>query len=201
MARRSDHTRDELTKLILDAAFDLVNKSGYTQVSTRKIAAAIGYTVGTLYNVFTNLDDIFIHVNARIIDSLLSNLKVVVAQEPEAKKCLYLLANEYLKFSKQDYNLWNVLFEYRFSDNQVLPNWYTAKIAELFSVLEEVITRVINNSTQEEEIKDITAIIWAGIHGICSLGTKGKLARIKLESPELLAKKFIDNVIYNLSNK
>ncbi|AIF81251.1 TetR family transcriptional regulator [endosymbiont of Acanthamoeba sp. UWC8] len=197
MARRSDHTRDELTKLILDSAFNLVSKSGYTQVSTRKIAAEIGYTVGTLYNVFTNLDDIFIHVNARIIDMLLNRLKAVIDQEAVPEKSIYLLAEEYLKFSREDYNLWNILFEYRFSNKQILPNWYTNKIAELFDLLEGVISDIASNKTSD--IKSTTAIIWAGIHGICSLGTKGKLARIKLDNPEVLVKQFINGVIANLN--
>ncbi len=199
MARRSDHTRDELTKLILDAAFDLVNEGGYNQVSTRKIAADIGYTVGTLYNVFTNLDDIFIHVNAKIIDIILHKLKAVIKPKVPAEKNIYLLAEEYLKFSKENYNLWNILFEYRFADQMVLPNWYTAKVEELFTVLEDVIKELIKGDSQE--IKSTTAVIWGGIHGICSLATKGKLSRVRLDDPEKLIKQFIDSVITSLNRK
>ena len=44
MARRSDHTRDELRRMALDAARAIVEEDGLRGLSTRRLAKAIGYT-------------------------------------------------------------------------------------------------------------------------------------------------------------
>ena len=48
-------------------------------MSARKVATAIGYTVGTLYLVFENIDDLILNVNARTLDRLHSRMSAVRA--------------------------------------------------------------------------------------------------------------------------
>ncbi|MCZ6887392.1 MAG: TetR family transcriptional regulator [Gammaproteobacteria bacterium] len=48
MARRSDHTREELRALINDATSGLVGERGPEGVTARLIAERIGYAAGTL---------------------------------------------------------------------------------------------------------------------------------------------------------
>ncbi len=68
MARRSDHTREELTELAIDAATALIEAEGFANFSARQVAAKIGYTVGTLYNVFGSYDRLLFHVHERPLD-------------------------------------------------------------------------------------------------------------------------------------
>ena len=67
MARRSDHTREELTELAIDAALALIEADGFAQFSARQVAAKIGYTVGTLYNVFGSYDSLLLHVQSQAL--------------------------------------------------------------------------------------------------------------------------------------
>ena len=70
MARRNDHSREELYQLALGAARDIAEAEGLRGLTARRIAAEIGYSVGTLYNVFVNLDDLIIHLNGSTLDQL-----------------------------------------------------------------------------------------------------------------------------------
>ena len=63
MGRRNEHSRAELREIALQAAEHLVAEGGLAALSTRKVAAHIGYTVGSLYLVFHNLDDLIIQMN------------------------------------------------------------------------------------------------------------------------------------------
>ena len=56
MARRTDHSREELEALIVKVSRNIISEQGLSQLSTRKIAAEIGYSPGTIYNVFSDLD-------------------------------------------------------------------------------------------------------------------------------------------------
>ncbi|MEL7049187.1 MAG: helix-turn-helix domain-containing protein, partial [Pseudomonadota bacterium] len=74
MARRTDHTREELHALILDAAEKLIIEGGIDAFSTRAIAREIGYTSGTLYQYFSDSQDILLHINARTMHGLIEQL-------------------------------------------------------------------------------------------------------------------------------
>ena len=80
MARRSDHSREELREMALSAAEQIVVEQGYEGLSARKVASAIGYTVGTLYLVFENIDDLILNINARTLDRLHAKMTASQAQ-------------------------------------------------------------------------------------------------------------------------
>lgn len=63
MARRPDHSRDELYALAMNAARGIVERDGIRGLTARNIATAIGYSPGTLYNLFDNLDDLALQIN------------------------------------------------------------------------------------------------------------------------------------------
>ena len=70
MGRRSDHSREDLRVLTLEAARRLLCAHGLEGLTARRVAAEIGYTPGTLYNIFENLDDLILHVTAGALDGL-----------------------------------------------------------------------------------------------------------------------------------
>ncbi len=191
MGRRGDHSFEELSKMILDAAYDILEKEGYSKLSTRKIAAQIGYTVGTLYNVFQNLDDIFVHLNGRTLDKLIQHLNAAVANDSKESK-VKVLAQAYIDFSRQNFNLWSTLFDYRFSENHQVPKWYNEKINSLYGVVEKSI-RPLLSVKHQDQTKEIITVLWSGIHGICILSIKGKLDRTGVESASVLVDHFLNN--------
>ena len=70
MARRSDHTRDELKKLILEKSSELIRIGGVEAISSRKIAKSIGYTVGTIFQVFGTMDRLVATINMQTLEAL-----------------------------------------------------------------------------------------------------------------------------------
>ena len=49
---------------------------GLSGFSTRQIAKKIGYTLGTLYNIFESYDDIILHINAATLDEPRSVIRI-----------------------------------------------------------------------------------------------------------------------------
>ena len=68
MGRRSIHTPDELRELIIEATTEIVEQVGLEGLSAREIAKRVGYSPGTLYNVFGSYDELLLRVNARTLD-------------------------------------------------------------------------------------------------------------------------------------
>lgn len=189
MGRRSVHTPEELRELILQAATDLIESGGLVSLSAREIARAIGYSPGTLYNVFENLDDLVLTVEARLLDRLSLSLKESI-EGGETKQKVHRLARAYLRFTHENPRLWNLLFEHHMPADRPVPPWYQAKLDYLLSQVEDSLAPLIPDELQR---KRAARVLWAGVHGITSLSTAEKLANVTTDA----AGPMIDDLVEN----
>ena len=193
MGRRGEHSIQELSTMIVDAACEILNNEGYGKLSTRKIASKIGYTVGTLYNVFQNTDDIFIHINSRTLDNLIQEITKAAGLN-NGLSSVKNLARSYMRFSKDNLQYWSMLFEYQFPEDQAFPRWYKQKVDTLYEIVWHAIEKSVKNVKQEKQ-KEYVSIVWGGIHGITILSLKGKFQRAGIDSAEPLLDDFIDTYL------
>ncbi|MEN8106447.1 MAG: TetR/AcrR family transcriptional regulator [Pseudomonadota bacterium] len=194
MARRSDHSREELRKMALAAAEHIVVEQGYEGLSARKVAAAIGYTVGTLYLVFENLDDLILHINARTLDRLHARMTESQAHCTDASDCLLQLGQVYIRFADADPHRWAMVFEHRFSGDQAVPAWYQEKITRMFALVEEGLEPLAGHRTRDE-ITQASRALWGGVHGICILALAGSLGVAGVDSVQDLTQSLISNYL------
>src|SRR5207248_2028400 len=111
MGRRSDHTLDQIKQMAIEATEKIVRKKGIDELSTRKIAAEIGYTSGTLYLVFKNLDDLILHVNGRTLERLRDVLNAVTAKAGEPVGMAKDICRAYLRFADENRAFWSLVYE------------------------------------------------------------------------------------------
>jgi len=173
MARRSDHNREELYELALNAAKGIVGKDGLHALTARNVADAIGYSPGTLYNLFDNLDGLILHLNGRTLDSLYGRLNTVTLKNKPAIDVQALL-DAYLGFLSDEPNLWRTLFDHTLPDGINLPDWYSQKIDKPLALIERALSPLFT-SKNPDDAKRTARILWASLHGICSLSDTGKL--------------------------
>lgn len=186
MGRRSDHSREELYEMTVAAARGIVEAHGYRALTVRKIADAIGYSAGTLYNLFDNLDDLIIRLNGATLDELFDRLSAI---EGSGDPTLYLdrLFDAYLAYLDAHPNLWNLLFEHTRPEGQVLPKWYVDKVANVLELLEEALSPHFPGDRANEK-RHAARVLWASLHGICSLSQAGKLKVVTTQTPREMAR-------------
>lgn len=173
MARRSDHSREELYTMILDAARELADVEGLKGLTARRIAGKIGYAPGTLYNVFSNLDDLIIHLRGSMLDELFERLSTnMVTGESEA--ILINIARHYLDYVKEHPRLWNIMFEHTPPDDTVTYAWYHEKTLRLLGLAEQAIAPFFSEDQADERLHHVQ-VLWASLQGICYIHTAGKL--------------------------
>jgi AcrR family transcriptional regulator len=194
MARRSDHSREELREMALSAAEQIVVEQGYEGLSARKVAAAIGYTVGTLYLVFENLDDLILHINARTLDRLHARMTESQANSGDASDYLLQLGQVYIRFADDDPHRWAMVFEHRFSEDRVVPAWYQEKIARMFAMVEEGLEPLAKDRPRQE-ITQAARALWSGVHGICILALTANLGIVGVDSVQDLTQSLISNYL------
>lgn len=192
MARRSDHTREELQEMALTAAETLLDEQGGAALSTRKVAAAIGYSVGSLYLIFKNLDDLCWQINARTLEGLTQVLdQQSIDQSPRDRLKSY--ANAYLDYAREWSHRWALLFDHS-TDEGDAPEWLQEKIAMLFSRVEIDLAELYPNETPEK-ITLAARTLWGGVHGITQLKMRDKLFFGGDSAAQLMTDSLIDRYL------
>jgi AcrR family transcriptional regulator len=194
MARRSDHSREELREMALSAAEQIVVEQSYAGLSGRKVATAIGYTVGTLYLVFENIDDLILNINARTLDRLHARMTESLANYGDAREQLLQLGQVYIRFADDDPHRWAMVFEHRFSENRIVPAWYQEKITRMFAMVEKSL-EPLAKQRPSREIKQAARAIWGGVHGICILALTNTLGIAGVDSVQELTRSLISNYL------
>lgn len=190
MGRRSSHTPQQLRALILDAAQEIIEAQGLAGLSAREVARRIGYSAGTIYNIFANLDDVVLNVEARVLDALDQRLSSVQREDDGAGDALTRIARAYLAFTQEKPRLWNLLFEHHMPPGAELPPWYRQKLEGLTAQIERALAPHFPPGSEAERQR-AARVLWAGVHGITSLSTADKLSVVTTET----AGRLIDDLI------
>ena len=194
MGRRSIHTPEQLRQLILDAAAAIIEANGLAGLSAREIARRIGYSPGTIYNMFENLDDVVLNVEGRVLDALDERLAVELAKGGDQKTLVMRLAQAYLSFTSERPKLWNLLFEHYMPGGTDTPPWYQEKLERLMGRVETAVAPIYPPDAVMERQR-AARVLWASVHGITSLSTANKLANVTTEAAAMLVSDLINNYL------
>jgi AcrR family transcriptional regulator len=190
MGRRSSHTPQQLRELILEAAYAIIEVHGLAGLSAREIARRISYSPGTIYNMFDNLDDVVLRIEARVLDALDERLAAVFQEPHPDREKVKKLAQAYLAFTHEKPKLWNLLFEHHLPAGTELPDWYQQKLEGLLTRVEQALAPLLPHAPEVER-KRIARVLWAGVHGITSLSTTDKLSIVTTEA----AGRLVDDLV------
>jgi len=194
MARRNDHSREEIREMALTAAEKIVSEQGYKGLSARKVASAIGYTVGTLYLVFDNLNDLILQVNGRTLDRLHAQMVKEQAQYPDARERLLQLGHTYIRFADEYPHCWEMIFDHRSAEGQGMPEWFQEKVARMFALVEAGLEPLAKHHSPQE-IAHAARALWGGVHGICILAITHKLDVVGVDSVQDLTQSLMSNYL------
>ena len=176
MGRRSDHSREELQTLIVDATLLLVKQNGASKVTARQIARAVGYTPGMLYSIFTNLQDIFLHVNAEGVQTLFSLCIDAQRKNGNPDEAIQAMGLAYLKFAEGHTHQFDLMFSRQTQATTAGHSspGLTGRISSLFELVEEEL-RKLNAKATDEQVKLGARALWSGVHGTAALRLSDQL--------------------------
>ncbi|MGH1351503.1 MAG: TetR/AcrR family transcriptional regulator [Methyloligellaceae bacterium] len=174
MARRSDHTREELKKLMIRSAKEIIAEKGLMGLTAREIAGKIGYSAGTIYNVFSNLNEIIYHLEIEVLESLESFLETL-SDELQPDEQLLLFTEKYLDYIDGYFNSWQLLIEHKAPHDMQIPGWYREKFERIISLV-ELRMKPLFSAEDISGVERAARVFWAGLHGIIILSGSDKLA-------------------------
>ena len=193
MARRSEHTQEQIREMVLNAAETIVIEEGFHALTVRKVAMEIGYTVGSIYMVFANMDDLIMHIKAKTLDELADQLRQ--AKGHSVEQHIQALADCYLAFAHQHFNRWRMIFDAQ--HDAPVPDWYQQKIQEVFLIVEALFQR-LNPEQTEQQTRLAATALWSGVHGVCVLSLNGSLGRVGSENAQVTVSMLVHSFIQGL---
>jgi AcrR family transcriptional regulator len=175
MGRRGEHSKSEIENMALEAAETLIEAQGYDGLSARKVASAIGYTVGSLYFVFKNLDELVQRVNGRTLDKLYIKLSESLKECRQPQDCLFVLGSAYLDYASQHAHRWRMVFEHQPQEEGLLTEIREDKVERIYALVERQLMALTMNAAPQSDITLAARALWNGVHGIAILRNSSKL--------------------------
>jgi len=88
---------DRLEEKINNAAFRLFGENGYNHVTMKMVAQDVGISVGTLYNYYSNKEDLFLNSFKQSFDQIYFALNNIIEKSENTHKFISVLYNEVLR--------------------------------------------------------------------------------------------------------
>jgi AcrR family transcriptional regulator len=169
VGRRSDHTRAELETLIVEAGAALMAEQGYARFSAREVAKRIGYSVGTIYNVFGSADALVLAINTRTFGLWANHLRIALTASGDDR--IRALVEGYFAFARDNSNLWMAIYDHRLPPGMAMPENDAAARGVLTGI---VVAEVAAYSGQPDETAAALArSLIATVHGHCAFALTG----------------------------
>lgn len=154
----------------------LMREGGPDAVKARVIAAKLGVSVGTIYNLFGQLGELVRQLNGQVYDELYAavtdGLEAAKAEGADVTGQMVALSRAYLRFVAENSGLWGGVLAYNRANRDAPPVWYRKKELALLGVIAETISAF--PGAEDEARRDIaTRALWAAVHGIVTISVAG----------------------------
>lgn len=196
MASKAEARRKALRDTLIDIAQRVIEADGLGAIKARALAQEAGCSVGAIYNVFDDLDDIVIAVNGRTFDGLgrfvAGELAARAPQDPPDH--MVTMSYAYLDYAADHPQLWRALFDLRLTNTSTVPQWYRDALDGLFAMIDEPVRAHFPNMT-EDQVQRMTRVLFSSVHGIVLLGLENRLSDV----PRGEIRKTIDMLIRSVT--
>lgn len=180
MGRRSDHSREELEALILREGHRHMAEAGFAKFSSREVAKRIGYSVGTLYNVFGSYDRLIAAINTRTFDLWAAFLEQRLAENPEDR--IAALVEGYFSFARRNSNIWMAIYDHRLPSDSPMPEDYAMQRAGLTEIVVREVAAVLPPEAKDIAPRLARSLV-ATVHGHCTFALNGSFALLGETDP------------------
>jgi AcrR family transcriptional regulator len=172
--------RQTLRDGLIAAAEQAITADGLTGLRARDLAKQVGCALGAIYNVFADLDELILAVNARTLASLEQDLAAARPDGGDPVRHLVALALAYMDFAAAHMLRWRAVFDHRLPRGRTVPDWFVSEQARLFDFVAAPL-RELRPDTDPEERALLARSLFSAVHGVVVLGLEEKLQAMPLD--------------------
>ena len=189
--------RDRQRLKLREVAEGVLASEGLASAQARRIAKDAGCSVGTLYNIYGDIDQLILAANETTLHDLARALgdAARLAGEHDLEARLMALAQAYLSFASANVLRWRAVFEQRLADDYPVPSSYLEDRSRLLALIETELHGAIGEAGARG---DAARALFAAVHGIVLLALDLKLGPFDAATCERQIRFVVGNVVRGL---
>lgn len=157
-----------------------ISEVGFARFSAREVAKRIGYSIGTIYNVFDSHDMLIVAINARTLAQWQAHVEARLAGVADER--LRVLVEAYFEFALLHRHAWTALYDHRLPDDVTAPEYYLDRVRSLTGIVRDEISAALPPK-RRGEADALTRSLLATVHGHCFFTLNGTFALLGEAAP------------------
>ena len=157
---------------LIDLAQARIEASGPDSLKARDLAAEAGCSIGSIYNVFSDIDDLVIAVNGRTFLALGTHVTDAGASKAAGpKERMLAMSLAYHDFAMAHSGRWLALFDASLITRDDLPEWYLAALDDLYAMIDAPLAEIFPHLASDEIRLRARALFFA-VHGVVRMAVE-----------------------------
>ncbi len=190
---------ESIRENIIKEAAALINDAGYSHFSMRKLGARLGIAAKTIYNYFTDKDELYLLIVTKGFEMLFARFKAAYNSSDDPFARLRAMARAYIDYGFENPHLYAIMFsmgtpkymDYKGTRHERLAESQNITALQTAEISEKVLIELARGGAglKEGDSNYQLMRLWSVLHGIVSLHQ----SRVTLEVGDFL--KNIDRMI------
>lgn len=155
-------------------------ETGFSRFSAREVAKRIGYSVGTLTNVFGSYDGLVVAINTRTFQAWAAHLEARLAEGPADR--IAALVEGYFSFAQDNFNLWAAIYDHRLPPGTPMPEEHAQQRGGLMDVVIREVAAALPPGATDAAPRLARSLV-ATVHGHCTFALNGSFALLGEMAP------------------
>lgn len=166
--------KDNIQENLVNKGRELIKEKGAEFLTARKLSEASGYSVGTIYNQFGNMDNFILIQNYLTLDSLYARLSQMQASGTAYQR-LNLYTREFINFVLENKNLWFLVHNFHLhNNNRRFSKIYLRRVVQITQLMENAFKALFPDIPLPERILSLQ-VLWLSLFSLSSFLTTDAL--------------------------
>lgn len=175
--------REEQRQALIAAAERAIAAQGLAGLKARELASEVGCSLGAIYNLVQDMDELVLRVGSRTLSRLDVALTEVESGPEGAVERLVAIALAYCRFARANLHLWRTLFDHRMAEGSEVPDWAVSEQMQLFRHIAVPLSELLPNAGGDR-LALLTRTLFSAVHGVLVLGLDEKLIAVPVAALE-----------------
>lgn len=191
-------TKDNIHNILIAKGREMVCLKGADFLTARKLSETTGYSVGTIYNQFGNMDKYILEQNMQTLDELFGVLSKIMP-DTNPYKNLNRYVDAFVAFVLNKPNLWFLLFNFHIHCGyECFPKLYLRKLLKITNLWRKEFDAVFVKLSRAEQ-KVSLQVLWLSMFSLSSFLTLNGLDKMSKVNKKSICKLLLNTYLAGLS--
>jgi AcrR family transcriptional regulator len=197
IARSPRFSRDAQRGRALAAARAILAGEGLRALGARRVAGAIGVSVGTLYNLFESFDDLILNLNLETLAELANVFASLPPLPADPEAATLTIARAYLDFTGAHRCRWAAVLEFKTPTPHAHMDDFRATIDRLVATVERALAPLFPRGAEPDR-RLSAAVLWTSLEGISALTAADTIRLVAATTAWDMAQALVVNYVRGL---